>query len=523
MQTEEDALQPAEPGAPAGPIGTLLAWETGMGKTVVTIQLVCLTYKEGPTLILCPNIEIALQWRSEIEKFSRGLSVLVYHSVDTNSTEYKKDCAEIQKYDIVLATYHQARSQHDYLTRAQRGELPLAQTKEYPFFRCRWHRIVGDEAHQLRNPAGAAAAACCALPRRVALALTATPLQNHPCDLQPLLRFLGRECPGLGRVRDFRALGAARFAVPGGEARSFEEIFRECVIHRRKVSRDGVPCIGLPRRHDHSPMRVVLDAALAALYHYILTWHVHKCVLDKFVRLRQVCLDPRLLLRPLSDDGEELAREAEGQDMRHVVEEVSQSWSSASIHAQAAEGADSLDIRRLPQRVRPLRHLFKADYVPPVIQTALETLEKIRRRSRGQDKTIVYSTFRGPLETLSTHLRGLNVGHVTYNGKTTATERAAALERIATDPACKVLLMTIQSGGMGLNVTACNHVVFLEPWWNPYLEEQAVGRVYRIGQEKPVHVYRVLVEDTVQTADVVPIQSEKRKHIDSLLKLVEIL
>ncbi|KIP06728.1 hypothetical protein PHLGIDRAFT_72252, partial [Phlebiopsis gigantea 11061_1 CR5-6] len=92
-------------------------------------------------------------------------------------------------------------------------------------------------------------------------------------------------------------------------------------------------------------------------------------------------------------------------------------------------------------------------------------------------------------------------------GDFTAGERSAVLHHVAKDRQCKVLLMTIQSGGTGLNITSCNNVIVLDPWWNPYLEEQAIGRVHRIGQTKPVHVYRIVAEDTIEMDKMVPVRS----------------
>lgn len=67
------------------------------------------------------------------------------------------------------------------------------------------------------------------------------------------------------------------------------------------------------------------------------------------------------------------------------------------------------------------------------------------------------------------------------HGDLTETQRTDALRRIAVDDSCSVLLMTMQSGGMGLNITSCNHVIFLEPWWNPYVEVCFLSMV-RLGR-----------------------------------------
>ncbi|KAJ7791762.1 P-loop containing nucleoside triphosphate hydrolase protein [Mycena olivaceomarginata] len=72
-------------------------------------------------------------------------------------------------------------------------------------------------------------------------------------------------------------------------------------------------------------------------------------------------------------------------------------------------------------------------------------------------------------------------------------ERVEALDKIRQNKDCTVLLISIMAGGTGLNIPACNHVVLVEPWWNPY--DQAISRVHRIGQVREVRVYRLLVKD----------------------------
>lgn len=496
------SCKPRNDKSPPPWIGTLLAWGTGMGKTVLTIALICRTIETvpGPTLILCPNAEIAHQWLTEIRRFSRGLSVLFYHADDIDSSDYKKGQADVQSYSVVLATYHQVLRQHSEMMRA-RVENCAPIEKDYPFFFVRWRRVVADEAHTLRNPDGKTAGACTALKTRTTLALTATPLQNYPCDLYMQLRFLGHTCPGLEKIREFEGSSDKLFTV-GNARQRISDILTECMIYRPKLSSTGT---SIPDRHDYDPDYVVLSRDERMFYSYLKDVHAFKCVFAKITRLRQFCTEPRPLLGEL--------QQGEGDD--------GDGEQSASKEEFEKATTDVLDVERLPAPIRHLRHLFDSSYVSRTLQMALELVRGIRARSDGKDKTIIYSTFRGPLETLSTLLSNEGVKNEIYYGNMSSEQRRAVLHQISADARCSVLLMTIQSGGTGLNITACNHVVLLEPWWNPFLEEQAVGRVHRIGQEKDVHVYRVLVKDTVQTERIVPVQEKKRAYIDQLLRDLE--
>ncbi|GJE95549.1 DEAD/DEAH box helicase [Phanerochaete sordida] len=520
-ECEKNALLRSAAGDKTGFNGTLLAWETGMGKTVVTIRLILSTADNGPTLILCPNVEIARQWRSEITKFAPQLTVRFYHSEDSSSEDYKIESDDLACYDVVLSTYNQLLSQYAYMEKARKDGLAFTD-KEYPFYVIRWYRVVSEEAHKMSNPCGKTAAACWALPKRLGLLLTATPLQNYPCDLYALLRFLGRDYAMLAKTKKFPEMYDRRYrakgVAPAAGFQDVKEILGDCMIHRRKAA----VSIHLPKRHDHKPRLVALAPPERRLYDYTDREHHHKGPLPKCTRVRQVCVGPKMLLVPLSKDDEELANDTSAADVVKAMEEISQVGTTAGPHTQSAPRTDKLVISKLPESIRHLAHLFDATYVPSAQREVLAVLQEIKIRSRGTEKTIVYSTFRSPLETLSAQLDILNIGNEIYYGNMSSDERTTALQRLDADARCTVLLMTIQSGGTGLNITSCNNVVFLEPWWNPYLEEQAVGRVYRIGQTKPVNVYRVLVADTIQTEKMVPIQNKKRENIDKLLGQLEV-
>src|SRR5207248_5581178 len=111
----------------------------------------------------------------------------------------------------------------------------------------------------------------------------------------------------------------------------------------------------------------------------------------------------------------------------------------------------------------------------------------------------------------------LDADKITYeylDGKTR--DRQARVERFQTDPDCKLLLISLKAGGLGLNLTAAEYVFLLDPWWNPAVEAQAVDRTHRIGQTKPVFAYRLIAKDTVEEK-VLELQKSKRDLADAIL------
>lgn len=81
---------------------------------------------------------------------------------------------------------------------------------------------------------------------------------------------------------------------------------------------------------------------------------------------------------------------------------------------------------------------------------------------------------------------------------------------------CKIMLVSLKAGNAGLNLTVASQVIILDPFWNPYIEEQAIDRAHRIGQQKPVEVHRILVPNTVEDR-ILALQEKKRELIEGAL------
>ena len=136
-----------------------------------------------------------------------------------------------------------------------------------------------------------------------------------------------------------------------------------------------------------------------------------------------------------------------------------------------------------------------------------ETIEE------GQ-KTLVFSQFTSFLAIVRNRLDREGVVYEYLDGKTR--NRAEKVERFQSDPACKLFLISLKAGGVGLNLTAAEYVFLLDPWWNPAVEAQAIDRTHRIGQTRPVFAYRIIARDTVEEK-VLELQKTKRDLADAIL------
>jgi SNF2 family DNA or RNA helicase len=112
--------------------------------------------------------------------------------------------------------------------------------------------------------------------------------------------------------------------------------------------------------------------------------------------------------------------------------------------------------------------------------------------------SLVFSYWKHALTLLEIGLQHHNVRCARIDGDYSADERARALSEFRTNPDVKVLLLTFGTGSVGLTLTEATHVHLVEPHWNPMVEEQAIARAHRIGQEKPVTVWRYIVKNSIE-------------------------
>jgi superfamily II DNA or RNA helicase len=129
-------------------------------------------------------------------------------------------------------------------------------------------------------------------------------------------------------------------------------------------------------------------------------------------------------------------------------------------------------------------------------------------------KALVFSQWTQFLDRIESSIGAAGFSSVRLDGATR--DRAAVVDRFQQDPDVSVFLISLQAGGTGLNLTAADHVFFMDPWWNPAVEQQAADRAHRIGQDRPVMVYRLVSKDTVEER-VLALQERKRGLADATL------
>ncbi|KAL8764980.1 MAG: hypothetical protein Q9209_007781 [Squamulea sp. 1 TL-2023] len=140
----------------------------------------------------------------------------------------------------------------------------------------------------------------------------------------------------------------------------------------------------------------------------------------------------------------------------------------------------------------------------------IKELLKILHRESGQHKFIVFSQFTSMLDLIEPFLKTENLAFTRYDGSMRNDLREASLDRLRSDKRTRILLCSLKCGSLGLNLTAASRVVILEPFWNPFVEEQAIDRVHRLNQTVDVTIYKLTVANTVE-ARILELQEKKRE------------
>ncbi len=313
--------------------------------------------------------------------------------------------------------------------------------------------IVLDEAPAIKNAGTQTARAARALRGAHRLALSGTPVENHLGELWSLFEFLN---PGmLGAASVFRLAGAGA-REPSPETRALlARALRPFILRRTK----------------EQVLRELPPKSEQTLY----------CELDA--------------------------------PQRAVYDELRDHYRRTLLARVAREGLN----RATLQVLEALLRLRQAACHPGLIDRSLRDepsaklevlLPRLAEVAEGGHKALVFSQFTSLLGIVRDRLDRAGVPYEYLDGRTR--DRAARVRRFEEDGACRLFLVSLKAGGLGLNLTAADYVFLLDPWWNPAAEAQAIDRTHRIGQTRPVLAYRLIARDTVEEK-VLALQETKRE------------
>lgn len=159
-----------------------------------------------------------------------------------------------------------------------------------------------------------------------------------------------------------------------------------------------------------------------------------------------------------------------------------------------------------PALVEPAYHGEVAKF-----EALLETLETLKAEGH---KALIFSQFVQTLHLLEVEMKRLGLAYTYLDGQTR--DRQAQVDLFQSDPSIPFFLISLKAGGVGLNLTAADYVLHLDPWWNPAVEMQAADRAHRIGQDKPVFIYKFIARNTVEEK-ILELQTRKKELVEQLI------
>ncbi|GAA0966161.1 DEAD/DEAH box helicase [Actinocorallia libanotica] len=466
-------------------LGALLADDMGLGKTLTVLSHLVhagagahdAAGAAGPTLAVVP-MSLVGNWQREAARFAPKLRLYVHHGAKRHKEEDLVRAAGAA--DLVLTTYGTA----------ARDAGQLAQVA--------WARIVCDEAQALKNSGTRQARAVRSIPARSRIALTGTPVENHLTELWSIMEFAN---PGLlGPRESFRE----RFAVPieneGDEraAAALKRATQPFILRRLKTDRSIIT--DLPEKQE---MKVYCNLTVeqASLYQATVEDMLEEIaeadarqrrglVLAAMAKLKQVCDHPALLLK----DGSRLqGRSGKLEELERLCAEILDRGEKVLVFTQYASFGSMLqpylaarlgcaspgDDPRAPEgrsgrsslrSGRPDRALLGDDPQTPEGRSGRSSL-----RSGRPDRSVLW-----------------------LHGGTSKEQRDELVQRFQNEGTPSVFLLSLKAAGTGLTLTAANHVVHFDRWWNPAVEDQATDRAFRIGQTRDVQVRKFVCVGTME-------------------------
>jgi SNF2 family DNA or RNA helicase len=409
-----------------------LADDMGLGKTMQVIARLVQERDAGevpaPTLLIAPTSVIG-NWAKEVERFAPQLKTLIHHGSkrERESAAFK---ALVADKAMVITSY------------------ALARLDEKLFATTRWHRVVLDEAQNIKNPKAAQTRAVLKLQAQHRLALTGTPVENRLTDLWSLFNFVN---PG---YLDTQARFRKRFELPVQrdndpvQTATLKRLVEPFIL--RRVKTDKAIIKDLPDKVE-AIAYCNLSKEQAALYESVVRDVEQQLeakdgierqglMLSTLMRLKQICNHPAQFLQ----DGSAFTAERS-----HKLERL-----SAMLDEVMAEGESVLIFSQFTEVGSQLERLLK---------------------------------------------QGLGYNTYYLHGGTTRGRREAmitAFQDPQTEPS--IFVLSLKAGGVGITLTKANHVFHFDRWWNPAVEDQASDRAFRIGQRKNVFVHKFVTLGTLE-------------------------
>jgi SNF2 family DNA or RNA helicase len=336
----------------------------------------------------------------------------------------------------------------------------LLQSEEKRISEINWATVVLDEAHAIKNTQTKSSKAAMSIKADFRIALTGTPIQNNLGELWNLFNFCN---PGLlGTLQQFNQHFITPIEKENNQVlrQHLKKLLSPFILRRTKgaVLDDLPPKSEITRKIDLSEEEIAFYEAL-----------------------RQKAIE-----NIETDEG------PKGQKHLRALAEITK-LRLACCNSALVDANINLSSSKL--------------------EAFLEIIEDLKMSNH---RALVFSQFIGHLDIVRKELDKLKIHYLYLDGSTPIPEREKAVKNFQTGIG-DVFLISLKAGGLGLNLTAADYVIHLDPWWNPAIEDQASDRAHRIGQKRPVTIYRLVAAGTIEEK-ILQLHASKRDIADSLLE-----
>lgn len=535
--------------------GGILADEMGMGKTLQMIGLILKGDIKETTLIVTPTIALN-QWNAEILKNTDDIAVHFYYG---RNRTFEIDH---NKHNVILTTY---------------GTVQNEYRRKGLIYNMTFYRIILDEAHCIKDSKTHTSTAINNLNAQKRWGITGTPVQNRVNDLYSLVKFLRLDPHGYYFCKkcdcksvtwlnynkenaDVRKgfctcghFGASHFSwwnrrittqikdfgytVKSNEIfDKLSQITSHIILRRTKENLEKE--LGLPSKRVYI-LRNYFTAQendfYTSLYKQSKTqfdsYAIHGAVnnnyahiFDLLQKMRLAVNHPFLTMKnvnqgiPICGYCNEEAEDPIMSACKHIFcREEARNFLIEDSKCPVCKVKISIDLNQ-NEEINIKDQKISVDKW--VSSTKIECLveELTMQKNRNENiKSLVFSQFVNFLELLRWRLERAGFRCVTIYGSTTLSKRKSAIETFNNDSTVTVFLISLKAGGLALNLTEASRVYMMDLWWNPAVEDQAMDRIHRIGQHRPIRIHKIIIEDSIESR-ILKLQEKKKALFESAIE-----
>ncbi|WP_090737364.1 DEAD/DEAH box helicase [Paenibacillus sp. Mc5Re-14] len=432
-------------------LGACLADDMGLGKTVQFItyllhlqEIAAETGVRSSSLLICPTSVLG-NWQKELSRFAPSLRVMLHYGSKREQGDLFRE--KVEQADVILTSF---------ATATLDQELLQSMT---------WDSVCLDEAQNIKNAQTKQSTAVRSFPARHRIALTGTPIENRLSELWSIYDFINPGYLGSSRAFSNRFMNAIEKEHNEQRTMDLQKLVQPFMLRRKK--KDPAIQLDLPDKNEMKTY-IHLTSEQGALYDQIVKELMERmqklegierkgAILSALTQLKQLCDHPALLTKEALLDA-------------------------------AASGYSQPDLEAIISRSSKLERI-------------LAMVKELREEG---ERCLIFTQYIGMGQMLQQVLAQELQEPVLYlNGSTSKTARDRMIDQfqshtLSPDEQPSVFILSLKAGGVGLNLTAANHVFHFDRWWNPAVENQATDRAYRMGQTKNVQVHKFISLGTLE-------------------------